>query len=119
MPWGRLDDGLYDHPKIFVAGAELGPDGPAIALGFYIACLGWTSKHLRDGFVPTAVLDRFPHVRHPRVVVAALVKAGLLEAIAGGVEIHDYADYNDKASVIKQKRAADRDRKRAPAPGAA
>src|SRR4030095_5000155 len=119
MPWGRLDDGLYDHPKICVAGAELGRDGPAIALGFYIACLGWTSKHLRDGFVPTAVLDRFPHVRHPRTVVAALVKAGLLEVIAGGVEIHDYRDYNELAAAIKQKRAADRDRKRPPAQGAA
>src|SRR4030095_5337518 len=116
MPWGRLGDGVYDHPKIFVAGAELGPDGPAIALGLYIACLGWTSKHLRDGFVPAAGLHRFPHVRHPRTVVAALVKAGLLEVIAGGVEIHDYRDYNETAAAIKQKRGADRDRKRPPAP---
>ena len=111
--WSKLDDGLIDHPKVSIAGALLGPNGVAVAIGFYAVCLMWTNKHLTDGFIPTEVVANFHHVERPLVVADALTKAGLLEPVLGGVRIHDFGDYNATADTIKKKRKEDRDRKRA------
>jgi hypothetical protein len=110
--WSRLDDGLLDHPKLFTAGAALGTNGPATALGFYCVGLIWANKHLTDGFLPIDVVKSFRHVKHPTSVADALVKAGLWEKNGGsGYQIHDYDDYNPRASAVKAKRREDRRRK--------
>lgn len=112
--WARLDDELIDHAKLFVAGARIGKNGPATALGVYCVGLMWSAKHLTDGHLPVAVVKSFPHVSDPLSIADALVKAGLWEA-NGGSEflIHDFHDYNPKASSVKAKRRKDRLRKQA------
>jgi hypothetical protein len=110
--WSRLDDALIDHRKIFVAGARLGENGPAIALGFYAVCLMWSNKHLSDGLVPTPILQSFTHVEKPLVVADALTKAGLFDRVSGGIKIHDFGEYNKPAADIKRERQHDRERKR-------
>lgn len=110
--WARLDDELYDHPKIFAAGQRLGANGPALALALYTIGLMWTNRHLTDGFVPMSSIHGFSHLTKPAAVADALVSAGLWEKVTGGFKIHDFADHNPSATVIKRKRRDDRNRKR-------
>ena len=111
--WTRLDDELIDHEKVFRAGAKIGRNGPAIALGFYTVGLLWSNKHLTDGFLPMDVIKSFPHVANPAAIADALVSAGLWDKNGGsGFVIHDFNDVNPKASRVKAKRRRDKERKR-------
>jgi hypothetical protein len=109
--WSKLDDALIDHRKIFAAGRLIGPNGPAIALGFYTIGILWSNKHLTDGFLPEDTILGFGHVKDPLSVAGALAKAELLEKVSGGFQIHDFDEYNPTASAIKKKRKEDRLRK--------
>lgn len=110
--WARLDDELIDHAKVFMAGAAIGKNGPAIALGMYALGLMWSNKHLSDGFLPLDVIKSFPHVERPTSIADALAKAGLWEKNGGsGYQIHDFGDHNPKASRVKAKRRRDKERK--------
>jgi hypothetical protein len=110
--WARLDDELIDHAKVFIAGAAIGKNGPAIALGFYAVGLMWSNKHLTDGFLPMDVIKSFRHVDNPTSIADALAKAGLWDRNGGsGFQIHDFSDVNPKASKVKAKRRRDRERK--------
>ena len=109
--WAKLADELIDHPKVFAAGKKIGPNGPAIALGFYAVALMWTSKHLTDGLIPMTTLESFRHVSNPLAVADALVHAELFEKVKDGYQIHDFDEWNPSATAIKRRRKEDRMRK--------
>lgn len=109
--WARLDDGLIDHRKIFEAGARLGKNGAAIALGLYAVGLMWCNKHLSDGQLPIDVVKQFPHVQNPLHVADALTHVGLWEKNGKGYQVHDFGDFNPTAKDVKARRAKDRRRK--------
>ena len=109
--WSRLDDALLDHRKVYDAGDRIGKNGQVIAIGLYAIGLMWTNKQLSDGYLPAAVVKRFPCVR-PLDVAQALVKAKLWEAVDGGYKIHDFADWNYTAADIRSRRRTERERKR-------
>jgi hypothetical protein len=109
--WTHLDDALIDHRKVFAAGAKLGKDGPAIAIGFYAVALMWTNKHLTDGVLTKEVIRSFPHVSNPTTVADALRTAGLFDAHDDGYRIHDFNDVNPSAAKIKRRRREDKLRK--------
>ena len=109
--WARLDDELIDHRKVFEAGEFLGPNGAAIALGFYAVGLMWCNKHLSDGHLSHAIVKSFRHVQNPLHVADALTKAGLWDKNGSGFQIHDFHDFNPKAKDVRAKRIADRRRK--------
>jgi|SRR5215471_4128764 len=112
--WSRLDDELMDHRKIFLAGSQLGSDGPAIALGLYVVGLMWANKHLSDGKLPRDVVLKFSHVISPLKVAKKLVKAGLWDADGRDFVIHDFTEFgNPTAETVRAKRVKDRRRKRA------
>lgn len=111
--WSKLDDELIDHAKVFAAGAKIGVNGPAIALGMYAVGLMWSNKHLTDGFLPKSTIKSFPHVANPLAVADALVAARLFDKVRGGFRVHDFGDYNHNASEIKAQRKDDRLRKQA------
>lgn len=46
MPWFKVDDGFHDHPKVDNLSLE--------AIGLWIMCATWSSRHLTDGVVPFA-----------------------------------------------------------------
>jgi len=110
--WAKLDDALIDHRKLYAAGAIIGRNGPAIALGFYAVGLMWTNKQLTDGFLPTTIVKSFRHVERPLAIANALADAQLWEAVDGGFRVHDFHDHNPQAEDVKRKRKADRERKR-------
>jgi hypothetical protein len=112
--WLKIDDRIVDHPKMFAAARHLGRRGHARAFGVYMAGLCYANGHLTDGFLAESVVESFKIDRTPKEVAAVLAfpDVGLWEVVAGGWRIHDYHQFNPKASDVKEKLAADRDRKR-------
>jgi hypothetical protein len=110
-----VDDKLATHPKIFKAGAMLGENGPALALAVYMAGLSYTREHLTDGRIPDRIVAGCALVQRPLVVARVLAdrRVKLWHRVRGGYLIHDYHDWNKKASEIKEKRAAERKKKAA------
>jgi hypothetical protein len=103
MGWGRIDDGLIDHPKFI----ELDDDLDAI--GLWTLCLAWAHKTrrtaARPGFLPSSIVRRFGKGRSKRLA-NRLVTAGLWdEQGSEGWAIHDFADYLPKYDS-EQARAA-------------
>jgi len=101
MPWGRVDDSAYTHPKF------LGLD-PA-AVGLWAMALSYCNDHLTDGCVPRAQLSRLIAASQSKALrlANALVRAGLWEDRGiDGFQVHDYLEWNDSAEQIRGKRAA-------------
>lgn len=110
-----IDDRLPTHPKIYKAGALLGENGPACALALFVAAIGYARKHLTDGFVPEGFISSCGLIQTPQATANALSSRGvrLFHRVPGGYRIHDYFDWNHKASAVKELRTKERDRKRA------
>jgi len=110
-----VDEKLFMHPKIFRAGARLGPNGAAQALALYIAGLSYAREHLTDGFVPVDFVRSCGLVTTPQSVANVLISRSvrLWHRTRGGYQIHDYLKWNKKASEIKEKRDQERRKKAA------
>lgn len=99
MPWLKMDDGFYDHPKV----ACLTP-----AAGWlWMRGLGWSARHLRDGFVPQHIVCWLAR-DDADALAAELHAAGLWGPAPGGWQAHDFGDYNPSAAEVKAKREAAR-----------
>jgi hypothetical protein len=112
--WVKLDDRIADHPKFFDAGRHLGRHGIARAFAVYVAGIAYANKHLTDGFLSESAVKAFKIDRNPCEIgsVLAYSDVGLWEPVEGGWRIHDYHHHNPKAQDVKEKQAADRERKR-------
>ena len=110
-----VDDRLPTHPKLFKAGAMLGPNGGAQALALFVAGLAYAREHLTDGYLPDTFVASCGLVQTPQVVARALSSRAvrLWHTTRGGYLIHDYHDWNQKASAVKEKREAERKKKAA------
>jgi hypothetical protein len=102
MPWFRVDDGFYDHPKVRRAGNA--------AIGLWLRCATYSARHLTDGRIPAEVVRELGRPRE----AAALVTAGLWQRGSDEYVIPDYLDYNYSAEQVKQRRKNDAERKRKP-----
>jgi hypothetical protein len=102
MPYGRLDDGLYDHPKV----DELGRDRLA-CIGLWVLCISWSNRHLTDGYVPS---DRIGRLGGTKAQAMKLVAVGLLDLLSEGYRIHDFLDFNPSKADVESKRKSDRTR---------
>lgn len=101
MPWGKLDDGFWSHPKVLEAGNE--------AAGVFARCISWSSQQMTDGFVTEKALDMIAGPRK-RSVTRALVEAHLLDdkpgpAGARGYWLHDFLTYNPSREQVLDERA--------------
>jgi hypothetical protein len=101
MPWARVDDGFWSHPKAIVAGAE--------AIGVWARALSWSAQQLTDGWIPDEMIPLLAH--DAPGAPDRLSTAGLWEISEGGFRIHDYLDYNPSRSEVLAKREAERERK--------
>lgn len=68
MPWFKVDDSFYDHPKFL--------DVPNAAVGLWTKAGAWCGKHLTDGVIPATQVKRF---KGTNAQVNALISAGLWE----------------------------------------
>ena len=97
MSWFRCDDNLGNHPKVMALDESLLP-----AMGLWVMCGVYCSKHLTDGFVPRKVVRMYGGEKHAK----SLESAGLFKAASGGWMIHDYLDWNPSKEQVLEIRAA-------------
>jgi hypothetical protein len=121
MPWGRLDDSLYDHPKL----DDLPADAEVLesfedahddllrlaALGLWARSVSYSNRHLTDGILTRSAVIR--KLGGTSELADALVIAGLFERTATGYAIHDFLDFNDSRADVLARRQYDANRKAA------
>lgn len=103
MPWVRIDEDFYLHPKVRKAGTD--------AMALHVAALCYCNHYLTDGYLPSTVLPSlllFEHGQQPEDVARRLVEAGMWEKAPGGYVIHDYLDYQPS----RAEALAERERKK-------
>lgn len=113
MPWGRLDDTLYDHEK--VEAIEPGMRRLA-ALGLWTLANSWCNRKLTDGAIPASRPSRLADDVDPAEVADltdALVDAELWERRPDGFQVHDFLEYNDSREEVLERRRLDAERARA------
>jgi hypothetical protein len=87
MPWLRVDDGLFLHPKWLAT--------PPGARGLWITALSYCGNQSNGGVIPSALL---PVLGGTEKDAADLVQSGLWTAIDGGWQIHNFVEYNDAST---------------------
>jgi hypothetical protein len=108
MPWGRLDDSLYDHPKLDLIPVE----ERLAAIGLWARAISWCNRFLTDGLVPR---DRIAKLDGTADLADRLVVAGLFDSggnvPSGAYQIHDFLSFNDSREKVMERRQHDADRK--------
>lgn len=99
MPWGKVDDNHYDHPKVLSIPRAI----RNAADGLYWRAISRCNRTLSDGWLTDGDLDV---IDSDQRLVDALVTAGLWERKPDGrLRIHDYLAHNkSKAEVLKERR---------------
>lgn len=102
MPWFKIDDGFWSHPKIL----EL--SDAAVAL--WVRAGSYCAGHLTDGVVKRSTLRM---LGADRDAATELVLAGLWDTNSDGVwSFHDWEDYQPTREEVLKDRAAAAERKR-------
>jgi hypothetical protein len=96
MPWGRIDDDLYDHPKVHELGKYRLP-----CIGLYALVLSWCNRYLTDGYIPA---DRVKGFGGTPALAEQLVRVGLWDKTTDGYHVHDFLDYNASAEQVMYRR---------------
>lgn len=104
MPWGRVDDGFYDHPKLDRLGKDRLPGA-----GLYWITVSWCNRYLTDGHVPR---DRVIRLGGTIKLAEALVAAELWERDGKDYRIHDFLEFNESRAEVIAKREAEAEKKR-------
>lgn len=104
MPWVKVSDDLYSHPKIVAA--------PPLARSLFIAGLCHCAAGLTDGAIATGALPLLLAQTGAKAGHAKdLVSVGLWSSTATGWEVNDYLDYNPSREKVQAERDAARLRK--------
>lgn len=108
MPWVRIDDEFYNHPKVSHLDELLLP-----CVGLHVLALCYCNSYLTDGRIPHGQVHRLAGdlakllpEGHPWVLVRKLIEVGLWEEQdeKGNYVIHDFLDYNpSKCDVVAKK----------------
>ena len=109
MPWGRVDDSHYDHPKLdrlpaaSEAVATVSAEGLVrlAAVGLFWRAISWCNRFLTDGHVPR---DRVAKLDGSVELAELLVGSGLWEEAGHGYQVHDFLDFNvSRAEILKRR----------------
>lgn len=86
MPWFKVDDGFYDHPKV--------ENLPMAARGLWLTCGVWCAKHLTDGVISA---KRVRALGGTPAQIKALIKNGLWSECKGdsGAKCYAFHDWFD------------------------
>lgn len=90
--WGRLNGGIYSHPKFLMVNPS--------AVGLWTFALSWAIQHDEE-ILPTTLL---PVLRGTDDDAASLVNAGLWILTQEGWRIHNFARYNRTDDVVKSQK---------------
>jgi hypothetical protein len=105
VPWVRIDDGFYMHPKV----VGLSP----AAIGLHLCGLCYAADNLTDGHVPKAAIGRLTSAKTVGKMLGELEAAGMWIDEGKSWRIHDYLKYQpSRAQVLAEReKAAERQRK--------
>lgn len=105
MPWVKIDEHFYDHPKWATA--------PGDSIALWLASMAWCNRNdSTSGFIPAVKLSGLVHIRNVRRTAADLVTRGAYHphTVDGvhGYLIHDYQQFQqpEKVRAIAAKRSA-------------
>ena len=98
MPWGRIDDHHYRHPKV----GELDDGLRKGCLALYWLAISWCNDHLTDGRVPPGIVRTLGGDRNE---ADELVRVGLWECDGTGYRVHDYLEFNKSREQVIAERA--------------
>lgn len=101
MPWFKVDDQLYSHPKWLAT--------PLPARGLWASAGSWCAAQVTDGLVPTAVLVVLGGRRKDAL---DLVASGLWDADPAGWRFHDWDKFQPSAEQVNAERDAARQRQK-------
>lgn len=93
MPWGKLCDTLWMHPKVVEAGNE--------AVGAWVRMISYSCSQLTDGVIPAAIART---ITTPSIL-RRLTSAKLLEQVETGWKVHDFSTYNPTRASVEESRA--------------
>lgn len=96
MPWLRFDDTVPHNRKCLKA-------GPA-ASWLWLCSIAYCQRHLTDGIVPEEALNMLGLERGVVALMARLCEVGLMHAVGGGYQVHDYHDHNATAEEARANR---------------
>lgn len=98
MTWTKLDDGIFDHPKMLRAGED--------AANLYVRALVYCNKHLTDGRIFPEVLTSLTRRRDVVALAQRLVEVSAWESHPdGGWFVHDFHAHNPTAEEVTARRA--------------
>ena len=109
MPWFKVDDRLYSHPKL--AALEAGKHF-AEAVALWCIAGSWCASQLTDGSVPTTQLRRLVPF-DARKAAAELVRVRLWDETDDGYVFRSWAEYQPSRDDVEAKRNAATERVRA------
>lgn len=119
MPWVRIDEEFYLHPKVVAAGP--------LAMAMQVAGLCYCNRYLTDGFLPKAVsrtLLDFAGIAMncwkgemigggedatAELVIDRLLDAGMWVEEQGGYRIHDFHIYQPRKVDVEEDRRQKRE----------
>jgi hypothetical protein len=101
MPWFRVEESFYSHPKVLA----LDRQWRAHDIGAWLLAGTWASQQLTDGFVSAASLK---DLGIPSKTADRLVKAGLWEYTDDGYRFHDWSKYQPSRVDVLRRRESDR-----------
>lgn len=93
MPWVRLEDDFFQHPKI-------APRSLA-AKGLWATAIGYSNYYLTDGHISRAAARLLGATKR---ITDELEQAGLWKVAADGWVIHDYHHYQPTAQSVRDRR---------------
>jgi hypothetical protein len=97
MPWGRCDDGFYDHEKVHKMRLEV----RNAACGLFWRGISRCNRKLSDGRLTEedlALIDARSEE------VDELVRVRLWHRLGRGYRIHDFADFNETREAVLERR---------------
>lgn len=103
MTWFKVDDSFYDHPKVEQLSLA--------ARGLWVTAGSYAARHLTDGFVPDNILKRVG-----KGVPAAsreLHQQGLWRVVPGGIQFHDWEQFQPSRENVEQERSRTKQRQQA------
>ncbi|WP_141693408.1 hypothetical protein [Curtobacterium sp. UCD-KPL2560] len=101
MPWFKIDDGFWSHPKTLQLS-----DG---AQALWVRAGSWCMAHLTDGVIPSFAL---PVLGAKRRYIDELVGVSLWIADDGAYRFHDWEKYQPTRESVEADRDAAAERKR-------
>ncbi len=75
-------------------------------MGLWVRAGSWSSAQLTNGFIPAHMANAMANAMANPCDSDALVLAGLWDAVEGGFQFHDWADFQPDAEAEKEKRKA-------------